>query len=347
MWACPFHPDRNPSFQVDPARGRWKCWPCGAEGDAIELVKRIKGIEFREDAQIVAELAGLSPSTSTSPRPAASKPAKLPAEPPSGLDRQEAERIVAEAAERILEPEGRQALEYLRDRGLSDETVRRHRIGWTPRVNIIRENGTAWTVAGITIPWFNSGRLAMLKIRQDGDRKPKYVQVFSDSPSLYPDPNIIEPGLPLVVCEGELDAALLGQELAGLASVVSLGSASSRPEGATFLAMLAAPKWFVAHDRDPAGDRAAGGWPGRAVRVRPPVGKDWTDARQAGINLRRWWIENELVDAFDREERAAIFEFCGNLGREEADRLAGIENAAKAESPLINHQACRIIQQWV
>jgi hypothetical protein len=39
------------------------------------------------------------------------------------------------------------------------------------------------------------------------------------------------------------------------------------------------------------------------------AGKDWTDARQAGVDLRRWWIEEWLAEAFDREERAAIQEF--------------------------------------
>jgi hypothetical protein len=82
----------------------------------------------------------------------------------------------------------------------------------------------------------------------------------------------------------------LAQELADLASVVTLGSASSKPEGMTFLAMLAAPVWYLAHDADPAGDRAASGWPARAVRVRPPGPyKDWTEAAIDGVNLARWW----------------------------------------------------------
>ena len=105
---------------------------------------------------------------------------------------------------------------------------------------------------------------------------------------------------------------------------MTLGSASARPEGSTFLAMLRCPTWFVALDGDEAGDKAAAGWPARAVRVRPPAGKDWTDARQAGIELRRWWFENELPEAFDREERAAIMEFDGGLSREEAERSAGL-----------------------
>ena len=47
-----------------------------------------------------------------------------------------------------------------------------------------------------------------------------------------------------MIVEGEFDALLLGQELADLAAVVTLGSASARPEGSTYLAMLAAPTWY-------------------------------------------------------------------------------------------------------
>ncbi len=34
LWSCPFHEDRHPSFQVDPQRATWRCWPCNLGGDA-------------------------------------------------------------------------------------------------------------------------------------------------------------------------------------------------------------------------------------------------------------------------------------------------------------------------
>jgi hypothetical protein len=56
--------------------------------------------------------------------------------------------------------------------------------------------------------------------------------------------------------------------------------------------LLAAPAWYLAHDADDAGDNAALGWPARARRVRPPAPcKDWTEAFQYPINLRRWWTD--------------------------------------------------------
>jgi hypothetical protein len=47
---------------------------------------------------------------------------------------------------------------------------------------------------------------------------------------------------------------------------------------------------FAAHDADDSGEGAAADWSADAIRVRPPAGKDWTEALEAGIDLRRWWI---------------------------------------------------------
>lgn len=164
----------------------------------------------------------------------------------------------------------------------------------------------------------------MVKIRQPNGSRPKYAEAFRDRPALYPAPEAIRPGMPLVVTEGEFDALLLGQELEGLASVITTGSASSRPEGSTYGAMLRCPRWYAAHDADEAGDRAAAEWPARAVRVRPPAGKDWTESDQAGIDLRRWWVEEHFPAVFDAEERAAIHEYDAGMTREAAERAAGL-----------------------
>jgi hypothetical protein len=144
----------------------------------------------------------------------------------------------------------------------------------------------------VTIPWFDGDQLVLTKIRQPEGAKPKYVEAFRDCPRVYPNPAVIQPGRPLVVVEGELDALLLGQELHSLAIVATLGSASCSPEPGTLVVMLAATPWFIATDADTAGEKAASRWPAHAIRVRPPGAfKDWTEAAQAGVNLRRWWSD--------------------------------------------------------
>jgi hypothetical protein len=160
-------------------------------------------------------------------------------------------------------------------------------------VSIPIKDGTRfWDVSGIVIPWMDRDRLAMVTIRRPSGSEPKYAEAFRDRPAIYPDASVVRPGKPLVVVAGEFDDLLLGQELVHLAAVVTLGSASARPDSSIFLAMLAAPLWFIATDADEAGDRSASGWPARAIRVRPPAPcKDWTEAFQYPINLRRWWTD--------------------------------------------------------
>src|SRR5262249_54844682 len=104
----------------------------------------------------------------------------------------------------------------------------------------------------------------------------------------------------------EFEALLLGQELLGLASVITLGAAGDRPTPSVLAAMLGASPWLVAGDADPAGDQSAEGWlarSGRCQRGRPPGLRphlddevrtpktDWTDLYRHGVNLRRWWSD--------------------------------------------------------
>jgi hypothetical protein len=299
LWPCPFHDDHDPSFQVDTLRGTWKCWPCDLGGDAPALVMKRNGVTFPEAVRFLAELEGIVPTTGrpASPRPR-SPTARLerPASPPPkrsfGLPLADALALVTEAADRLWEPEGTEALSYLRRRGLSEQTIRAARLGVVKSVSIpTREGDRYYQARGVVIPWVDGDRLALVKIRQPERAKPKYVEAFRDRPAIYPCTDAIEPGRPLVNVEGELDALLLGQELRDLAAVVTLGSASGKPDPGILANLLPAAPWFLALDGDTAGDKAADGWPARAVRVRPPEPfKDWTEAAQAGVNLRCWWL---------------------------------------------------------
>ncbi len=330
-WNCPFHDDKNPSLCVTAGKRVWRCFGCGAHGDAMELVRRLNpGWSFRECVEWLAGQCGVVPTSTTSHRPsggtpsrprppAAGRPGKAaerPAEPPSGLALTDALKLIGDAEATLWVPEGRPALEYLRGRGLSDETIKAARLGWTPEVWLpTREGDRYFRESGITIPWHENGRLTCVNIRRPEGSEPKYRQAFGDCRTLFPDPAVIRTGKPLVVCEGELDTLLVGQALGDVAAAVTLGSASSRPDPLTRRMMRAACVWFLAHDADDAGDRAASGWPARAIRVRPPIvimpksernTKDWGDHHANGLNLRRWWTDRlggtEAPELFTRDE---------------------------------------------
>lgn len=281
-WLCPFHEDRNPSFSVRPGDRRWRCFGCGKAGDAVEFVRCLNpGMTFPEIKAFIVGNGSLAIRATRRPAPPRVEPE--PSISPEAW--QASARELATEAERLLwEPEGGEALAHLRGRCLDDATIRAARIGFIPR----QGEGIA---AGIAIPWLEGSVFSMVNVRRPPGSDPKYMAMRgSRRGGIYPSRRAILPGRPLVVVEGELDALLLGQELGDLASVVTLGSAGTRPDAAILGAMLPASPWYIATDADPAGDGAAAGWPASARRVRPPAWyKDWTEARQDGVCLRRWW----------------------------------------------------------
>ncbi len=56
---CPFHPDKNPSFYVNPELGTYYCFGCGAKGDVISFLMEIKKLSFSEAVEELAERAGI------------------------------------------------------------------------------------------------------------------------------------------------------------------------------------------------------------------------------------------------------------------------------------------------
>ena len=302
-WRCPFltHEDANPSFAIEPGKPWWRCYGCGEHGDAATLVMKLRHRTFPE---AIADLTGgPAPRGRSAPRKGPGRPATRP-EPvgstrrppgPSGLPEADALALVEQSEARLWSPAGAEALAYLTGpaRGLAPATIRRARLGVTEAAVIPTKDGDrSFRAHGVVIPWFEGDRLALVQIRQGDGCGPKYVEAFRDPSRVvcYPGREAIVPGRDLVVVEGAFDALALGEVLDGLASVVTLGSASVRPDTAALTAMLAAPRWWIATDADAAGDRAAAEWPGRARRVRPPEPfKDWTEARAAGVDLARWW----------------------------------------------------------
>jgi len=87
-WSCPFHEDRNPSFQASPERGSWKCWAGCGSGDAIDLVRRRERLTFPEAVERLAEmfcLDGGNPGPAASPRSRPPSPSRKRQAEPSGV----------------------------------------------------------------------------------------------------------------------------------------------------------------------------------------------------------------------------------------------------------------------
>ena len=122
MGLCPFHNEKTPSFAVYPETQSYYCFGCGNGGDVITFIKNIENLSYTEAVRFLAERAGLS----------------LPEENnlDSGLYNRkrrlyEANRVAARFFHHILySKEGEQGLQYLHDRGLSDDIIRKFGLGY-------------------------------------------------------------------------------------------------------------------------------------------------------------------------------------------------------------------------
>jgi DNA primase len=56
---CPFHDEKSPSFTVNPSLGFYKCFGCGASGDAITFVREIEHLDFSDAVEVLARRVGI------------------------------------------------------------------------------------------------------------------------------------------------------------------------------------------------------------------------------------------------------------------------------------------------
>src|SRR5579884_97693 len=121
---CPFHNEKTPSFYVVEDKGFFHCFGCGAHGDAIGFTMRADNLDFLEAVERLAAEAGLP----------------VPQQTPQDRERAQRQKTLLEALAaaagfyeaRLWAPGGARARDYLRGRGLDDDTIRRFRLGWAP-----------------------------------------------------------------------------------------------------------------------------------------------------------------------------------------------------------------------
>ncbi len=124
---CPFHKEKSPSFSVHATRQFYHCFGCSASGDVFSFVQKIENISFPEAIRRVAEKMGVPV-----PRQAFSGPGEAADAKQRGVLLDLHEKACSFFEEYLRRPEGARAREYLAGRGLSDETIRRFRIGYAP-----------------------------------------------------------------------------------------------------------------------------------------------------------------------------------------------------------------------
>lgn len=121
---CPFHADRKPSFFVNPDKGIYKCFACGEGGDIFQFVRKTKRLEFYDAVRDLAQRYGV-PLVETE------------------VDKRESDRrslflLLCEQAcnyfhKLLLDSrEGEAARQYLKQRGITDDTITGFKLGFAP-----------------------------------------------------------------------------------------------------------------------------------------------------------------------------------------------------------------------
>jgi len=124
---CPFHAEKTPSFSVHATRQFFHCFGCGESGDVFTFIQKVENITFPEAVRLIAQKLGIPMPKLTFSSPADARDAQVRM---ALLDMHV--RAGAFFQDCLRRPEGANAREYLKSRGLDAETVSRFRIGYAP-----------------------------------------------------------------------------------------------------------------------------------------------------------------------------------------------------------------------
>ena len=124
---CPFHAEKTPSFSVHATRQFYHCFGCGESGDVFTFIQKVENVTFPETVRLLAQKLGVTMPKMTFSSPAEARDAQARM---ALLDVHV--RATAFFQECLRRPEGANAREYLKTRGLDPETVARFRIGYAP-----------------------------------------------------------------------------------------------------------------------------------------------------------------------------------------------------------------------
>lgn len=333
---CPFHNEKTPSFSVNPERGFFHCFGCGAGGSVFDFVMRTEGLSFGEALRSLARRYGVELPEGGAGAVGGEREALAAAN-----------QVAAEFYAHVLwnTHDGAMARDYLKARGVTVETARAFMLGFAParpanlaavmakrglleaavKAGLVRRDGARpphdMFRARLIFPIREAaGRTLAFGGRVLDQRLPKYLNspespLYSKARSLY---GLFEARQALgradraIVVEGYLDAIALAQ--AGFKdTVASLGTALTVEQ----LRLLSryTKNIIACFDGDAAGRKAslralevflAAGLLGRGVFV--PAGHDPdTLVRERGAPAFAALIDGAelLADYFLREQAAA------------------------------------------
>lgn len=284
---CPFHDEKTPSFTVRQDKGTYKCFGCGAYGNAIGFLMNYENRDFRESIEILAEMHNLEIPVDKTAQP---------------TDEFQALYEVTREADQYYRQQLREnpdAIAYLKRRGIDGATAARFALGFAPDAwqGLLEHLGNGKDIterairAGLAIrnetgrTWDRFRNRVMFPIRDGRGRvigfggrlldkgEPKYLNspetpLFDKSRTLYGLHEARQtPGRPeqVIVVEGYVDVIALDQF--GLGPALATMGTAATADNMRQLTRLS-DRIVFCFDGDRAGREAA--W--RAVEAVLPFG---------------------------------------------------------------------------
>lgn len=123
---CPFHNEKTPSFVVSPERQIFHCFGCGAGGDIFTFLMKYENLEFPEALRILAKRAGVELKRRVFDTQASKTRERL----------YEINHLASEFYHYLLtaHSSGKKAQDYLRKRGISEESIKTWKLGFAPNL---------------------------------------------------------------------------------------------------------------------------------------------------------------------------------------------------------------------
>lgn len=277
---CPFHGEKTPSFSVSRDRQLFYCFGCKEGGNVIHFIMKMEKLPFYEAVEFLANRVSLAmPEIEED---TAYEEKKRLADKITSMNKDAALFY----HKLLLSGEGRQALEYLKNRGIELSTVKRFGLGYSPDAwdalyNHLKGKGysasdmkAAWLIKvkengaydmfrnRIMFPIINAfSRVIAFGGRVMDASTPKYLNssdtpVFNKRKNLYAL-NILKEEKQLkyaVLVEGYMDAISLSA--AGVKGAVASLGTSLTAEQAQLLKRYT-PNVYISYDGDFAGETAA------------------------------------------------------------------------------------------
>ncbi len=276
---CPFHSEKSPSFSINPEKGVYFCYGCGAKGDVISFVRDLDHLDFAGAVEKLASKTGITLryDNESNNKDRVRKTKLFEA----------MEQATSWYHDRLLNSaDAGQARSYLRSRGYDGDAIRRFRIGWAPDgwdtlvrslklpSDVARDTGLGFTNKNGKVNDFFQSRILFPIFDSSGNsiafggRKlptadgPKYknsseTKLYSKSKTLY-GLNWAKAGIvaenEVIVCEGYTD--VIGFHRAGLARAVATCGTALADEHFRMLKNFAR-RIVLAYDADNAGQSAA------------------------------------------------------------------------------------------